>query len=178
LPGSRKSKEEVRAILPHLPQTVRLAVVDRHGDRADFMTHDKGADLGLLCECETVTIAEVKDAIKNLMIRTITDLRRRTRVGMGPCQGELCACRAVGLLVSLGVTKTQEGINQLSSFLEERWKGIRALAWGDALRESEYTMWTYQGLCGLREGSEILKAPARDSKEDLEKGSRGGADAV
>ncbi len=38
---------------------------------------------------------------------------------------------------------------QLAHFLNERWKGIRPIAWGNALRESEFTSWVYQGLCGL-----------------------------
>ncbi|PJV61085.1 glycerol-3-phosphate dehydrogenase subunit A [Salmonella enterica] len=36
-----------------------------------------------------------------------------------------------------------------SEFLNERWKGVQPVAWGDALRESEFTRWVYQGLCGL-----------------------------
>lgn len=38
---------------------------------------------------------------------------------------------------------------ELSSFLNERWKGIFPIAWGDTLRESEYTTWVYQSICGL-----------------------------
>ncbi|MGL5629413.1 MAG: hypothetical protein ACRDDO_09835, partial [Plesiomonas shigelloides] len=75
--------------------------------------------------------------------------RRRTRVGMGPCQGELCACRAAGAMARFKATTAQQSTAQLQSFLEERWKGIRPIAWGDALRESEFTSWVYQGLCGL-----------------------------
>ncbi|WP_373604598.1 hypothetical protein, partial [Bacillus spizizenii] len=37
-------------------------------------------------------------AVENLNGNSLLDLRRRTRVGMGTCQGELCACRAAGLL--------------------------------------------------------------------------------
>ena len=28
-------------------------------------------------------------------------------------------------------------------------KGVQPIAWGDALRESEFTRWVYLGLCGL-----------------------------
>ena len=37
----------------------------------------------------------------------------------------------------------------LASFLNERWKGMQPIAWGDTLRESEYTTWVYEGVCGL-----------------------------
>ena len=37
----------------------------------------------------------------------------------------------------------------LVAFLNERWKGMAPIAWGDTLRESEYTSWIYEGVCGL-----------------------------
>jgi len=37
----------------------------------------------------------------------------------------------------------------LTDFLNERWKGMAPVAWGDTLRESEFTMWLYDGVCGL-----------------------------
>ncbi len=70
---------------------------------------------------------------------------------MGTCQGELCACRAAGLLNRFNVTTPHETEQQLSHFLNERWKGVRPIAWGDALRESEFTSWVYHGLCGMNE---------------------------
>ena len=59
----------------------------------------------------------------------------------GTCQGELCACRAAGLLQRFNVTTSAQSIEQLSTFLNERWKGVQPIAWGDALRESEFTRW-------------------------------------
>ena len=76
-------------------------------------------------------------------------VRRRTRIGIKTCQDELCACRAAGLLQRFNVTTAAQSITQLSDFLNERWKGVQPIAWGDALRESEFTRWVYQGLCGL-----------------------------
>ncbi|MCF3859137.1 hypothetical protein, partial [Salmonella enterica] len=40
-------------------------------------------------------------------------------------------------------------ITLLSEFLNELWKGVQPVAWGDALRVSEFTRGVYQGLCGL-----------------------------
>lgn len=104
-----------------------------------------------MCECEAVTAGEVRYAVESLSVNNLLDLRRRTRVGMGTCQGELCACRAAGLLSRFKVTTPQQSREQLTQFLNERWKGVRPIAWGDALRESEFTQWVYQGLCGLDE---------------------------
>lgn len=102
----------------------------------------------LVCECEAVTAGEVQYAVENLNVNSLLDLRRRTRVGMGTCRGELCACRAAGLLQRFNVTTSAQSIEQLSTFLNERWKGVQPIARA-MLRESEFTRWVYQGLCGL-----------------------------
>ena len=149
LPGSNESGEETLRKVVCLPPVLRRAVVDRHGDMAASLTVATAMDQSLVCECESVTVAEIKHAVEKLTVHTITDLRRRTRVGMGTCQGELCACRAAGLLVRYGATPAEGAVGQLRHFLEERWKGVQPLAWGDALRESEFTLWLYQGVCGL-----------------------------
>lgn len=128
---------------------LRGSAIYRHGDRAGRLRSGERLDGSLVCECEAVTAGEVRYAVESLQVNNLIDLRRRTRVGMGTCQGELCACRAAGLLCRLGQSTPEQSISQLSQFLNERWKGIRPVAWGNTLRESEFTNWVYQGLCGL-----------------------------
>ena len=55
-----------------------------------------------------------------------------------------------GLLQRFNVSTPAQSLTQLSEFLNERWKGVQPVAWGDALRESEFTRWVYLGLCGLQ----------------------------
>jgi bacterioferritin-associated ferredoxin len=43
----------------------------------------------VICRCEEITRAEIKDAIKNGM-RTLNGIKRITRAGMGLCQGQTC----------------------------------------------------------------------------------------
>ncbi|WGL27715.1 anaerobic glycerol-3-phosphate dehydrogenase subunit A [Pectobacterium brasiliense] len=165
LPGS-ESLEEVKSA-PHplsaypaakpLSAPLRGSAIYRHGERAGRMLSGERLDRSLVCECEAVTAGEVRYAVESLQVNNLIDLRRRTRVGMGTCQGELCACRAAGLLCRLGTATPEQSLTQLSQFLNERWKGIRPIAWDNALRESEFTSWIYQGLCGLT---------ASDSQED------------
>ncbi|WCG82853.1 anaerobic glycerol-3-phosphate dehydrogenase subunit A [Pectobacterium sp. A5351] len=165
LPGS-ESLDEVKTV-PHalsaypaakpLSAPLRGSAIYRHGERAGRMLSGERLDRSLVCECEAVTAGEVRYAVESLQVNNLIDLRRRTRVGMGTCQGELCACRAAGLLCRLGTATPGQSLTQLSQFLNERWKGIRPIAWGNALRESEFTSWIYQGLCGLT---------ASDSQED------------
>ena len=149
LPGSQQSAEQTLSKVISLPASIRGSAVYRHGDRATQLLAGNRLDNSLVCECEAVTAGEVRYAIESLSVNNLLDLRRRTRVGMGTCQGELCACRAAGLLSRFKVTTPQQSREQLVQFLNERWKGVRPIAWGDALRESEFTHWVYQGLCGL-----------------------------
>ncbi|MGL5513303.1 MAG: (2Fe-2S)-binding protein, partial [Sporomusa sp.] len=43
----------------------------------------------LVCRCEEVTVGEIKAAIRQ-GARDVTGIKRRTRSGMGLCQGRTC----------------------------------------------------------------------------------------
>jgi glycerol-3-phosphate dehydrogenase len=150
LPGSQEPAETTLRKIISLPAPLRGSAIYRHGDRTPGWLGDSRQHRSLVCECEAVTAGEVQYAVENLAVKNLLDLRRRTRVGMGTCQGELCACRAAGLLARFNVTTSARSLTQLSQFLNERWKGVQPVAWGDALRESEFTRWIYLGLCGLQ----------------------------
>ena len=102
----------------------------------------------LVCECEGVTVGEVNYAIDNLNINKLVNLRRRTRVGMGTCQGGLCACRAAGLMVKAH-NCADKAKQDMADFVQERWKGMNPIAWGDTLNEAQFMSWIYEGVCGL-----------------------------
>ena len=120
----------------------------RHGTNTSDISFRDNKDESLVCECEGVSVAEVKYAIDRLEARNLLNLRRRTRVGMGTCQGELCACRAAGLL-SQSDACARKSITDLASFMNERWKGMFPVAWGETLSEAQFTSWIYEGVCGL-----------------------------
>lgn len=164
LPGSRQSAEQALRSVVSLPAPIRGSAVYRHGDLANKLLSNERIDKSLVCECEAVTAGEVRYAVNSLTVNNLLDLRRRTRVGMGTCQGELCACRAAGLLNRLQVTTAHGSEQQLAHFLNERWKGIRPIAWGNALRESEFTSWVYQGLCGL--DADMIEETASQEADD------------
>lgn len=148
LPGSRE-EEKVSRKLISIPAMQRESSIYRHGDMAERVAAETSAQRSLVCECEEVSAGEVEYAINALDVNNLVDLRRRTRVGMGTCQGELCACRAAGLMAEKGRYCTRRAKEDLTDFLNERWKGMAPVAWGDTLRESEFTMWLYDGVCGL-----------------------------
>ena len=143
LPGSEKK--------PHtshnkLFSTAYNAAYGRLGNMADDIKHGTKENDALVCECEEVSVGEVMHATEKLHVHNLMNLRRRTRVGMGTCQGELCTCRAANLTCKANVQESEEGLKEL---LNERWKGNRPVAWGQALSEAQLTATIYQGLFGL-----------------------------
>jgi len=126
------------------------AEMGRHGRLASEILHDNDLRNSIVCECENVTAGEIEYAEKNLDVHNLVDLRRRTRFGMGVCQGELCACRAAGLFKK-AQRCSDEALADLKNFMEERWKGLYPVNWGATLRENEYTQWVYSGICGFGE---------------------------
>ncbi|MBQ0081463.1 MAG: anaerobic glycerol-3-phosphate dehydrogenase subunit A [Alistipes sp.] len=149
LPGSRKDERKVAKNIISVPTLPRQASIYRHGEYAEKIDASKAQDRSLICECEGVSVAEAKWAINSLEVGNLVDLRRRTRVGMGTCQGELCACRAAGLMASSGKYCAKRAKEDLSNFINERWKGMYPVAWGDTLREAQFSMWLYGAVCGL-----------------------------
>ena len=106
------------------------------------------ADDALVCECEQVSVAEVNYAIEDLHVHNLINLRRRTRLGMGTCQGGLCACRGAGLLERHDRC-TQRSLDDLAAFMDERWHGMYPVCWGETLSEVQFSSWLYQGVMGI-----------------------------
>lgn len=158
LPGSTESREEVDRKLRNKPLAQRRSTIARHGALATKIGDGDSIRNSLVCECEEVSIGEVEYALENLSVNNLVDLRRRTRIGMGTCQGELCACRAAGIMGRRDPICARKAKADLVHFLNERWKGMEPIAWGDTLRESEYTTWVYESVCGLTDETEKTAA--------------------
>ncbi|MGM9853044.1 MAG: anaerobic glycerol-3-phosphate dehydrogenase subunit A [Muribaculaceae bacterium] len=151
LPGSETSTGEERRISSkkHIIElsTEQKAQEGRHGTMSAEITGESGDD-ALVCECEQVSVGEVKYAVNHLHVNNLINLRRRTRIGMGTCQGGLCACRAAAILGRESGNE-QLALCDLSSFVNERWKGMMPVAWGQTLVEAQFMSWIYEGLCGI-----------------------------
>ncbi len=63
------------------------------------LIREKPAYGNVICRCETVTEGEILDAIhRNPGARSIDGVKRRTRAGMGRCQGGFCSPRVLEIL--------------------------------------------------------------------------------
>ena len=124
------------------------AAEGRHGTLNSSIERGDVSNDALVCECEGVSVGEVRYAVNTLHVHNLINLRRRTRVGMGTCQGELCACRAASVMCH-DAESAQKAINDLNGFMNERWKGMQPVAWGDNLAEAQLTATIYQGMLGV-----------------------------
>ncbi|MRI32712.1 anaerobic glycerol-3-phosphate dehydrogenase subunit A [Endozoicomonas sp. OPT23] len=147
LPGASKDKIKQAA---SVSVPVSISAQYRHGERAEQFLKGDSLSKSVVCECEMITRGEIEYAIEQLNAHSLVDLRRRTRLGMGPCQGEVCACRAADVLQETLKKQGKETniAKDLNEFLQTRWKGVLPVLWGDALREADFTYWTYQSLLG------------------------------
>ena len=51
----------------------------------------------VICRCETITEAEIVEAVSR-GARTLDGVKRRTRAGMGRCQGGFCSPRVMEII--------------------------------------------------------------------------------
>lgn len=148
LPGSEQqtnsSEEKKHIISLSIPQ---IAARERHGTLSKNIKLNDISDDTLVCECEQVTVGEIKYAIDSLHVSNLINLRRRTRLGMGTCQGGICASRAAAIMANK--YGSERALVDLKKFLQERWKGQEPVAWGRSLAESYFTSWIYKGVCGM-----------------------------
>jgi glycerol-3-phosphate dehydrogenase len=113
----------------------------------------------LTCECEFVDRTDVSKAVA-AGAHTLHDLRRRLRIGFGPCQGTFCGPRTVQLLLRAGVTSNPEA--ELADFWNERLKGMALAAWGKQARQILLAEQVYDRLLGLPSKANVRQGPSRE----------------
>jgi glycerol-3-phosphate dehydrogenase len=104
----------------------------------------------IICECELVTRPRLEEAMKRRRTANLDDIRRTLRLGMGPCQGGFCIYRATGILHAVERLDSDAANAALRSFLQERWKGVHPILYGDQLRQARLDDWIFQGLLGIQ----------------------------
>lgn len=113
----------------------------------------------LVCECELVTRKQVIDSIKISGAANLDDIRRETRLGMGPCQGGFCTYRAAAIWDEVKGEPMKDRLGRslgnvyngalLRHFLQERWKGLTPVMWGDQLRQARLDQLIYIDTMGV-----------------------------
>ena len=124
------------------------------GERLAAVEAPGGGDAELACECEMVTTQSLLTALDEHPDSSIDDLRRTTRLGMGPCQGAFCSCRAAAVLAErrdaeMPPAQTPEPNTSLLGFLQERLRGSEPIAWGEQLMELWLETGIYRGTMAI-----------------------------
>lgn len=112
----------------------------RHGSRTEVVLDEGCREPGgrnIVCTCEPVLEAEIRYVIRHEWVRTLDDLRRRARIGMGPCQGFGCSEQAAAVLGLELDRAPAEVLADLERFRQQRWKGQAGALAGDQLRQQE-----------------------------------------
>jgi len=133
------------------------------GHRLAEYEAEGGGDAALICECELVTRPMLEAFLDDRGPCSIDDVRRGTRLGMGPCQGGYCTFRAVGLKAERDAASREAGADAAAdvadparsegdaivSYLRERFKGTRPVATGRQLQELWMVLGMYFGSLGV-----------------------------
>ncbi|HUX46993.1 MAG TPA: anaerobic glycerol-3-phosphate dehydrogenase subunit GlpA [Desulfosporosinus sp.] len=136
-----------------LPCAAAEKMIERLGADAEDVLMEIQRDLRkgqMLCECEMVSVAEVEKVASDKDTHHLADIRRKTRLGMGTCQGAFCTYRALPLLWQ-DKGKYDPLRDELKRFINQRWKGIRPVLWGQQLRETELTRAIYASILQVNE---------------------------
>jgi len=146
-----------RTALEPLPQ--RDAQGYRHLGARLSQIEEQKAYGNLICECELATYQDVVHSITIGEAKTIDDVRRDVRLGMGPCQGGFCTLRIAGMLHDLQRTQVEAINTSLHDFLQERWKGLLPVLWGQQLRQERLNELIYKSVLNAAQ----LPGPARSA---------------
>jgi glycerol-3-phosphate dehydrogenase len=87
---------------------------------------------------------------------SLDDVRRATRLGMGPCQGGFCTFRAAGAIADRAATVAagpgevgEMTETAMRDFIRERQRGTQPIAHGRQLQEAMITAGFQWGTLGL-----------------------------
>lgn len=105
--------QEILVLMQALPETRRMA-----------------------CACEMVTVAEMRYTMKNEWARTHNDVRRRTRCGLGTCQGMRCAMTLDAEVAASPLSRDNRR-KGLHEFFEDGHRFRMPVLKDDAMRQEE-----------------------------------------
>lgn len=113
----------------------------KHGWNAN----DVSPESHVVCSCEQVLRSEVMAVLEGGDALTPTDVMRRTRAGMGYCQGLDCAFSVLDIMVKENDVRP---IDSIAGLMREREKGLEH-AYGDQLRQRMIREHVLMGVYGL-----------------------------
>jgi len=150
LPGAEGDVDiELWAEEYNMPTHTIGRIASRHGSNTPEilnLTRENPEYKSTICRCESVTEAEMRYSLRNEFATSLSDLRRRVRLGMGPCQSTFCNFKALTVIADeLNLSPEQAHKNAIE-FAQERWRGKCILLRGDQVSEEELNQAIYAGV--------------------------------
>ncbi|GBF10444.1 anaerobic glycerol-3-phosphate dehydrogenase subunit GlpA [Tepidibacillus sp. HK-1] len=102
----------------------------------------------VVCECEQVTLGEIESVLPDGKFH-LGDIRRRTRLGMGTCQGTFCNFRTAAIAVERSITTSEEANKALLDAVAERQKGMKVVATGETAKQLDLMNTIYHVSLGM-----------------------------
>src|SRR5205823_7067812 len=105
----------------HLEPMAATRLIYRHGTRAARVmerVRKAPSEGATVCACEPVIEAEVRYAVDCEWARSVDDVSRRTRLGLGACGGMRCAARCGAIVAEMQERSPLEGRRMALEFLE------------------------------------------------------------
>lgn len=149
LPGGEAQTDIVEVAAEFaLPLAVANRLVSRHGARSAALLRDAdpAERAAVLCECEPVTVAELRHSIRHEHVERLEDLYRRVRWSGGGCQGMRCCWEAARVLGEERGHSPGRIEEEVRDFLEARWQDRPTLMSGVGLAQEELA---HGALCSL-----------------------------
>ncbi len=155
LPGGDRVPDALAIAREHtITPVAARRLVYRHGSRALRILarmQRKPRERALVCDCEPVSEAEVRHSVLEEMARTVDDVSRRTRLGLGACGGMRCAARCGQIVAEELRLAPREGLSQARRFLERQAK-MRVVAMGpDQARQEALALAHLRSSLGTKE---------------------------
>lgn len=121
--GDAPADEEALGRIIAADAVTARRLVYRHGSRSARIVERIKASPGerrTICQCEPVLEAEVRYCLAHEFARTVADVSRRTRLGLGACGGARCAARCGQLVAEHHELAPAEGMRQALRFLVDQ----------------------------------------------------------
>lgn len=114
-------------------------LIYRHGGRATRIlerTARRPSERDVTCACEPVLEAEVRHVIREELARSVDDVARRTRLGLGACGGMRCAARCGQIVAQERGRSPADGCRMAREFVDRQARS-RAVALNPAQARQE-----------------------------------------
>jgi len=138
-------------------------LVYRHGARSlqiEERVRARPREVATVCPCEPVIEAEVRHVLQHELARSVADVSRRTRLGLGACGGMRCAARCGQIVAEELGLPPREGSRQALAFLTQQAR-TRAVALGpEQARQEALAIASVRAELGVMSEEEREAAPA------------------